>query len=105
MRNVTLPLGVEGPSQCQTLKCRKVFNRGNYAFINVRRAGEAEDRRHSLGCKFTSQQLYPNGRKSSLSSENTDRQSQSQTRTGNLAGAVLVFVRAPITGRTPVPRF
>lgn len=88
------PLELEGPSQCQTLKCRKVFDRGNNAFINVRRAGEAEDRRHSLGFKVTSQQLCPNGRKSPLSSEHTDPQSQCQNGTGNLAGAVLMFLRA-----------
>lgn len=49
------PPGVQwwggGQYQCKTMKCRKVFNIGNCAYISVREAGEVEGRRHSLGIK------------------------------------------------------
>lgn len=67
---------MEEATQCRTLKCRKIFNIGNYAYINVRRAAEAEGRRHSLDFKVTSQQLGPKGRRSPSLSEYTGPRSQ-----------------------------
>ena len=103
------PTGMGKQYQCKILPCRKAFNLGNYAYISVRRTGVTEvegirwaSRSHH-NCVQRGGTLHHHHHQNTLVGK-----ARCQRGAGNLAGVMLVSVRAypsdtSLTGRTALP--